>query len=96
MEFDLESQEQVDQLLTAFEPLAAYVRDNEVNTLSYEISISDVKPFHVLIFERYATKEYFLTVHRTSKPFLAFKEKLTALNLPLNGVSYFEQGFGRM
>lgn len=96
VEFDLENQEQVDQLLSAFKPLAAYVRDNEENTLSYEISVSDVKPFHVLILERYATKDYFLTVHRTSEPFLAFKKQLGELNFPIHGISYYEEGYGRV
>uniref|UniRef100_A0A061S0G9 Dimeric alpha-beta barrel n=1 Tax=Tetraselmis sp. GSL018 TaxID=582737 RepID=A0A061S0G9_9CHLO len=84
-----------DRFLALFEPLARYVREHETGTLAYEVSISDIEPRKILIFERYISKEYFKEVHRTSEAFLAFKDSISQFSFEdEGGHSYIEQDMG--
>jgi quinol monooxygenase YgiN len=80
-------------------PLAEYVKQHELDTIAYEVLLSDKDPLQVLILERYKDKENaFLSVHRSSKPFLEFRPKLQALEqagfVTIQGESYFDAGVG--
>ncbi|KAL4447548.1 hypothetical protein ABPG75_004767 [Micractinium tetrahymenae] len=50
------SEQDRDELLEAWRPVAEWVKENEPETLAYEAVISDSKPTHVMVFERYASK----------------------------------------
>lgn len=78
----------------AFQPLAEFVSQKELGTLSYAYAMSDSDPKRVLIFERYATKADYLDIHKKSEPFLAFRPHLAALNAKIEGHSYIEGGLG--
>jgi quinol monooxygenase YgiN len=82
-------------------PLADYVRNQEPDTLSYKVLLSDKDPLRVLIIERYADQaNAFVAVHRNSPPFLEFRPKLQALqeagHVTIHGESYIDStvGFG--
>jgi len=85
--------------LEDFAPLAAYVKEKEVDTIAYEVLLSDKDPLCVLIMERYKDKEEaYLQVHKTSEPFLEFRPKLQALQdagfVTVDGESYIDSGLG--
>jgi quinol monooxygenase YgiN len=80
-------------------PLAEYVKLHELDTIAYEVLLSDKDPLQVLILERYKDKENaFLSVHRSSNPFLEFRPKLQALEqagfVTIQGESYLDAGVG--
>ena len=85
---------------TIFKPLAAYVASHEAGTtLSYAMSENDNDEKHVQIFERYKDKEEaYLTIHKSSQPFLEFRAKLKdmekAHRVKIEGQSYVEKGIG--
>lgn len=90
-----------DDFLEAFRPFAAYVRDHEPKTISYEALQSDKDPLQVMLLERYEDKEVaYLQVHRSSKEFLEFRPKLKAIqdagHVTMDGHSYVDTmiGFG--
>ena len=65
----------------------------------YEVARSDKPGVHrVLVLERYASKDVFLSVHRESAPFLAFRPVLKAMQdsgrATVSGDSYVETGLG--
>jgi quinol monooxygenase YgiN len=70
-------QQYKDQFLEFFRPVAQHVQQHEPDTLAYEVLLSDKDPLQVLILERYRDKDNaYLTVHRSSQPFLEFRPKL--------------------
>mmetsp|Transcript_45315 Transcript_45315/g.58069 ORF Transcript_45315/g.58069 Transcript_45315/m.58069 type:complete len:146 (-) Transcript_45315:234-671(-) len=82
-----------------FQPLADHVRDNEPNTIAYEVLLSDKDPLRVLILERYKDKERdFLGTHKNSEPFLAFRPKLAAMQekglVTIDGDSFVDSNIG--
>jgi quinol monooxygenase YgiN len=81
-----------------FQPYSEYVRLNEPQTLSYVLYESDKEATQVMIFERYMNKEAYLNIHRVSKEFLSFREKLQSMVseslVELNGHSYIESSLG--
>ena len=94
-------QQYKEQFLEFFRPVAQHVQQHEPDTLAYEILLSDKDPLQVLILERYRDKENaYLTVHRSSQPFLEFRPKLKALqdsgHVTVSGHSYLDArvGFG--
>lgn len=92
-------QQYKDQFLDFFQPVAQHVKQNEPDTLAYEILLSDKDPLQVLILERYRDKENaYLKVHRSSAPFLEFRPKLKALqdagHVSVSGHSYLDAGIG--
>ena len=85
------SEEQARMAIEAIGPLEKHVRDNEPHTLGYSIMQSDSYPHKVMVLERYTDKEdAYLKVHRTSKPFLAFKEVLSGMDPVIDGHSYYD------
>ncbi|PSC70176.1 Extracellular basic protease [Micractinium conductrix] len=64
-----------DEFIAEWTPLAKWVKENEPGTLGYEAMVADTNPLKVLVFERYTSKAYFNDAHRTSQPYLAFKEQ---------------------
>ena len=88
-----------ESFLADIAPLAQYVKEHELDTIAYEVLLSDKDPLRVLILERYKDKEHaFLTVHRTSQPFLDFRPKLQALqeagHVTIDGESFLDAGVG--
>jgi quinol monooxygenase YgiN len=90
-----------DQFLKDMAPLAKYVKEEEPDTLAYEILFNDKDPLKVLVLERYKDKEIaFLKVHRSSLPFQEFRPKLKAMidggYVTMEGDSYIDSmlGFG--
>ena len=87
------------QFLQHFAPLAAYVREHEPQTLSYEALQSDQNPLQILILERYTDKEVaYLQVHKSSLQFLEFRPKLQwmqeAGHVTIHGHSYEDTMLG--
>lgn len=71
----------------------------EQTTLSYQVAISDKNPLQVLVMERYSDKENgYLTVHKSGKEFLKFREQLKGMQdrgeVVINGESYLETSLG--
>jgi quinol monooxygenase YgiN len=84
---------------TEFKPLAKYVEEKELGTISYILMHSDKDPLQVMILERYKNKDYYLNVHKSSKEFLEFRAKLNTLierGAVVNGHSYIESNVGFM
>ncbi len=81
-----------------FKPLAKYVKEQELETLSYELMESDKDPLQIFILERYKNKSSYLEVHRHSKEFLTFREKFKSIlddgRATLDGHSYIETNIG--
>lgn len=81
-----------------FVPLSQFVRKTETGCLSYIVSESDKDPKQLLILERYINKDEYLKVHKTSKEFLLFREKLAQMQakgrVAVDGQSYKEFGVG--
>jgi quinol monooxygenase YgiN len=80
-----------------FKPLARYVEDFELGTLSYQLLQSDSDPLRVHVMERYKDKEYFLNVHRNSSEFKYFRAELQKLydkGAKADGNSFVETGIG--
>jgi quinol monooxygenase YgiN len=92
------SADEKEEFQSIFRPLADYIRKQELDTLSYEMLDSDKVPNQILILERYKNKKAYTEIHRHSKEFLVFKEKLTALldrtEATLDGHSYIESNIG--
>ena len=81
--------------ITQFRKLAAYVAKSEPDTLSYELMESDKINTQVFILERYVDRnKAYLSVHRTSQPFLEFKSFISSLTIVVDGHSYYESGIG--
>jgi quinol monooxygenase YgiN len=93
--------EHKEQFLLDIAPVAAYIQVHEPETLAYEVLLSDQDSLQVLVLERYTDKDHaFLTVHKSSEPFLAFRPKLKAMQdagyVTVSGDSYLDAkvGFG--
>lgn len=89
------------QFLNDIAPLAKHVKENEPDTLAYEVLLNDKEPLKVMILERYKDKDLsFSNVHRSSKPFQEFRPKLKAMidegHVSMEGNSYIDStvGFG--
>lgn len=82
----------------AFTPLAKYISRSEPDTISYEWLDSDKDPLQVFILERYKSKLSYENIHRHSKYFLMFREKLQSKvssgDVSLSGHSYIESNIG--
>lgn len=77
-----------------FRDIAEYVKRNEPTTISYELYESDKISTEVFILERYANKAAYTDIHRVSKQFIFFREKLNTLKPVIVGGSYIESGIG--
>mmetsp|Transcript_31095 Transcript_31095/g.29932 ORF Transcript_31095/g.29932 Transcript_31095/m.29932 type:complete len:160 (-) Transcript_31095:128-607(-) len=78
-----------------------HCRQHEPFLYHYEAGISDDDKnnnLQVIILERYANKDLYLKVHKTSDAFLKFRPKLQALQengkVKIEGFSYQEGGYG--
>ena len=92
------SNTQKQAFLELFGPMAEYVLQNEVDTLSYAIGESDKieHELEMIIIERYTSKEAYLK-HKESSTFLEFRSKLHDLQnqgLTLDGHSYLQTRIG--
>lgn len=93
------SNEDKETFIKLFKPMAKYVEDFELGTLSYQLQQSDKDPLRVQILERYKDKDYYLNVHKTSKEFLTFRAELQKLfdnGAKVEGQSYIETDIGFM
>jgi quinol monooxygenase YgiN len=91
--------EHKEKFLRDFQPLADYVKVQELDTLAYEVLLSEKDPLQVMIMERYKDKDVaYLMVHKSSAPFLAFRPKLQAMqeagHVTISGNSYLDSGVG--
>jgi len=88
------------RFIEVFQPLAQYIEQNEPDTLSYEVLLSDKNPLQVTILERYKDKyRAYLKVHRSSKPFQTFRPKLQGMVddgevVKIEGQSYLDSQIG--
>ena len=79
----------MNHFINNFLVLQKYCLDKEKNfLLQYEYAISDKNKNKLVIIEKYTNKESYLNIHRKSKQFLNFKEKIKNLNLIINGESF--------
>ena len=69
----------LEAFLLLFAPYAHFVKAHEMATLSYILMQSDKDPLRIQILERYKRKEDYLTTHRSSPEFLAFRAKMQAM-----------------
>ena len=78
--------------------VADHCHRNEPWLYSYEIAQSDKAPLEYMMIERYHTKEEYLTLHRHSDAFKAFRPEMKALQdsgaVVVSGSSYNELGVG--
>lgn len=91
------SNEDKETFIELFKPMAKYVEDYELGTLSYQLQQSDKDPLRVHVLERYKDKDYYLNVHKTSREFLAFRAELQKLfdkGAKVEGQSYIETDIG--
>ena len=76
---------------------AEYVRDYEMNTLSYEFAESDKDPLRGILIERFISKDDYLR-HKQSPTFVSFRQKLQRLQderlVTLKGGSFIESNIG--
>ena len=56
-----------DRFLGLWGELAKHVKAKEAGALAYEISIADNDPTKMFLLERYISKDYYASVHRTSE-----------------------------
>lgn len=80
--------------ISYFSVVADFVKEHEPTTLSYELYESDKIVTQVFILERYIDNRSYLDIHRTSQPFLQFKERISTLKIHVSGHSYYESGIG--
>lgn len=90
-----------DQFLKDAKVVARHCRQYEPETLMYEVLQSEKDPLKLQFLERYANKEdSYLTKHKSSQPFKAFREKLQKLQesgkVAITGNGYNELGIGFM
>ncbi|RYH05478.1 antibiotic biosynthesis monooxygenase [archaeon] len=86
-----------DAFKVIFTPLAKYVEEKEFGTISYILMESDKDPLQIMILERYQDKDYYLSIHRSSGEFKAFREKfqeMIARGASVDGSSYIETDVG--
>jgi quinol monooxygenase YgiN len=87
------------QFLQDIKPVVDYVKENEPETIAYEVLLSDKNPLEVLILERYKDKDNaYLQIHKSSQPFLTFRPKLQTMQdkgyVKVTGNSYLDSGIG--
>lgn len=88
-----------DNFLEDVRPLCKYVKTSELQTLSYEVAISDRDPLKILLLERYEEKESaYADIHKSSDAFQTFRGKLKTMQgsglATVEGASYIETGIG--
>lgn len=93
------AKEHKDTFMEDIAPLATYIRNEELQTIAYEVLLSDQDPLKVLVMERYTDKDNaFLKVHRNSAAFLEFRPKLKAMQeagyVTIQGESFLDSGIG--
>lgn len=90
--------EMVKEFLERWGILAAHVKANEPDTLSYELCRSDQNEDEFMIVERYPSRAQLETPHQQSEEFKAFKEWWTSSGCVLekSGMSCLETGVGYM
>ena len=90
--------EMIAEFLSRFGALAAHVKANEPDTLSYELCRSDQNKDEFMILERYPSRAELETPHQQSEEFKAFKEWWTSSGCVLekSGMSCLETGVGYM
>ena len=85
-------------VLEAWEKLADYCFENEPILYHFEVAQSDQDPLKYNVFERYESKEAYLTIHKASDAFKEFKKVMVETQerdaVAINGSSYNELGQG--
>ena len=90
--------EMIEEFLQRSGVLAAHVKANEPDTLSYELCRSDQNEDEFMIVERYPSRAELEVPHQQSEEFKAFKEWWTSSGCVLekSGMSCLETGVGYM
>lgn len=84
-----EDSNDMDYFISNWLYLKKYCDENESSFLSqYELAVSDKEKNHIVIVEKYLNKKFYLDFHRTSRPFLKFRNLIKDLNMEINGNSY--------
>ena len=88
----------IPEFLLRWGVLAAHVKANEPDTLSYELCRCDQNEDEFMIVERYPSRAQLETPHQQSEEFKAFKEWWTSSGCVLekSGMSCLETGVGYM
>ena len=88
------------RFIPEFRELAAAVRVHEPHTLGYTLAQSDQDALEYMIFERYTSKEAYVSEHRAKSHFQQFRPKLKALeeagDVEIQGHSFNEMGIGHI
>ncbi|CAM9474663.1 unnamed protein product [Chrysoparadoxa australica] len=86
------------QLLEAWAVAADYCAAAEPFLYTYEVAQSDKDPLRYTIFERYRTKNDYLTKHKSSEAFKHFRPAMQAMqdsgDVIVAGDSFYELGIG--
>ena len=81
-----------------FEPMAKYVAEKELTTVSYEVAESDKDERQVVVIERYADRKAYSEIHRNSAVFKEYKQRMKELDregkMIIHGHSYYETNIG--
>ena len=69
--------------------LKKYCDENESSfLLQYELAVSDKEKNHIVIIEKFLNKKFYLDFHKTSRPFLKFRNFIKDLDMEISGNSY--------
>jgi quinol monooxygenase YgiN len=98
VELQFEAQEDADYVVEQWQVVTDYCFASEPFLYHYEISQSDQDPLKYFMYERYRSKEDYLSIHKTSEAFLKFRETLKSMQdsnkVAVSGHSYNELGVG--
>ncbi len=84
-----EDSNDMDYFISNWLHLKKFCDENEASFLSqYELAVSDKEKNHIVIIEKYLNKKFYLDFHRTSKPFLKFRNLIKDLDMEISGNSY--------
>ena len=86
------SDEAKDAFLVHFKILSDAVMESEPLTLSFQLMQSDRSPLSLLLFERFADKKAYISIHKGSLQFKRLKSYLLELGplCTIDGHSYIE------
>eukprot|EP00879_Flechtneria_rotunda_P030652 GHRR01033315.1.p1 GENE.GHRR01033315.1~~GHRR01033315.1.p1 ORF type:complete len:106 (+),score=43.40 GHRR01033315.1:353-670(+) len=92
------SEDAKQQFIDIWQPLAEYVKISEPTTLAFVLLEADTNPCHLMVYERYLSRDDYLSIHRASSAFLQFKAAMVQLpfEVKVEGQSFVEQNVGFM
>lgn len=98
VELTFSKEEDAKNVISAWSKLADWCYENEPFLYHFEVGQSDKDPLKYLVYERYQSKDDYLTAHKSSTAFLEFRPLLKELQdnglVSIAGNSYNELGTG--